>query len=113
MPTVWPTRTLAHADAGCVAGHGQHLADPIAAENVRQGRLHRVHALGQESIRRIQRGVRHPQQHLVRARLRIRHLGQRQLLDAFIGTHQPRAHLFLQPFTFLWATARLSARHLS
>ena len=71
----------------------RHFTDSIASENVWKAWLGWIHPRSEKGIRWVQSCESHVQEHVVRARLRIRHFPELKLLNSFIGVHQPCAHL--------------------
>ena len=63
---------------------GYDITYAVAAENVGQRRLGRIHALGQKGVGRVQRSELQLQQHLPWTRLGIRNLAQPKLLYALV-----------------------------
>jgi hypothetical protein len=71
----------------------RHFTDSIATENVWKAWLGWIHPRSEKGIRWVQSCESHVQEHVVRARLRIRYFPELKLLNSFIGVHQPCAHL--------------------
>jgi hypothetical protein len=74
---------FADPHTGDIRPDGQHFAHAIAAQDVRQGRVGRIHGARQKSVGGIQSGELNPNEHFARPGLRVRRLPQLHLLDAF------------------------------
>ena len=83
---------VAHARVLHFAARLNHRSHAIPPEDVGELGFGRVLAFREVTVGRVQGGIMHPQNHLVRLRNRIGHLGQVETADTLQLVNEPRFH---------------------